>query len=74
MKALVTIFALAALASSSAVAKTAVGTKHSSPPKPIAPAISAKPADRGNMFESDSLGRQWFPNPDRQLPVPDHYP
>jgi len=25
-----------------------------------------------NMYESDSLGRQSFANPDRVLPVPDH--
>jgi hypothetical protein len=37
-----------------------------------------RPADLGDryparMFESYSQGHQWFPNPDRLLPVPEHW-
>ena len=38
----------------------------------------SSPADLGDryparMFESYSQGHQWFPNPDRLLPVPEHW-
>jgi hypothetical protein len=65
MKTFFAIVALTLLVAASAAAK---GAAH---PKPI---THVEPAHRNNIYESDSLGHQSFPNPDRVLPVPDHYP
>jgi hypothetical protein len=53
MKTLITTLALAALVATSAVAKT-VQTNH---------------ADRSNIYDSESLGHQSFPNPDRDFSI-----
>jgi hypothetical protein len=74
MKIVITILALASLGATAAVAKTDVHINHAKSPRHTGAAIFTKPADKTNMFESESLGHQWFPNPDRLLPVPDHYP
>jgi len=54
MKTLITTLALASLVATSAVAKTAVHAGH---------------VDRSNIYESDSLGHQSFPNPDRDFSI-----
>jgi hypothetical protein len=54
MKTLISTLALASLVATSAVAKTAVHTKH---------------IDHSNVYESDSLGHQSFPNPDRDFSI-----
>jgi hypothetical protein len=58
MKTLVITLAVASLVATSAVAKTNMHTNH---------------ADRSNIYQSDSLGHQSYPNPDRgpyPTPVP----
>ena len=65
MKTFFAIMALTLLVAASAAAKGAARTK---------PITHVEPAHRNNIYELDSLGHQWFPNPDRVLPVPDHYP
>ena len=65
MKTLITTLALASLFATSAVAKSGVHSKHTK---------HVEPAYYNNVYKLESLGRQWFPNPDRLLPVPDHYP
>jgi hypothetical protein len=65
MKTLITTLALASLAAAPAVAKGEVHSRH---------IRHAEPAYYSNVFESQSLGHQSYPNPDRALPVPDHYP
>jgi hypothetical protein len=65
MKTLITTLALTSLVATSAVAKSEVHSKHIK---------RVEPAYYSNIYESDSLGHQSYPNPDRVLPVPDHYP
>jgi hypothetical protein len=58
MKTLVITLAVASLVANSAVAKTKLHTNH---------------VDRSNIYQSDSLGHQSYPNPDRgpyPTPVP----
>jgi hypothetical protein len=50
MKTLVITLAVASLVATSAVAKTKLHTNH---------------VDRSNIYQSDSLGHQSYPNPDR---------
>jgi hypothetical protein len=54
MKTLITALALASLVAASAFAETAIHTKH---------------IDHSNVYESDSLGHQSFPNPDRDFSI-----
>jgi hypothetical protein len=54
MKTLITTLVLASLVATSAFAKTAVHTRH---------------VDHSNTFESESLGHQSFPNPDRDFSI-----
>jgi hypothetical protein len=56
MKTLITTLAVASLVATSAIAKTQVHTKH---------------VDRSDIYQSDSLGYQSYPNPDRG-PYPAH--
>ena len=56
MKTLITILAVASLVATSAVAKTKVHNNH---------------LDRSDIYQSDSLGYQSYPNPDRG-PYPAH--
>jgi hypothetical protein len=53
MKTFITILTLAALATTSAVAKTA----------------TAKRADSGSIYQSHAQGNQSYPNPDRVFPA-----
>jgi hypothetical protein len=53
MKTLITTLALASLVATSAVAKS-VHTTH---------------VDGGNLYQSDSLGHQSYPNPDRDFSI-----
>jgi hypothetical protein len=56
MKTLIAALAVASLVATSAVAKTEVHTNH---------------VDRSHIYESESLGYQSYPNPDRgPYPVP----
>jgi hypothetical protein len=53
MKTLITVFALAALAATSALAQ--------------APKVKAIHRDAANIYQSDAQGNQTFPNPDRDF-------
>jgi hypothetical protein len=53
MKTLITVFALAALATTSAMAQ--------------APKVKAIRANSANIYQSDAQGNQTFPNPDRDF-------
>jgi hypothetical protein len=53
MKTLITVFALAALATTSALAQ--------------APKVKAIHRDAANIYQSDAQGNQTFPNPDRDF-------
>jgi len=54
MKTLIAALALVSFFAASAAAKTAVHTTH---------------VDRSNTYESDSLGHQSLPNPDRDFSI-----
>jgi hypothetical protein len=54
MKTIIAILALASLVATSAVAKTENHATH---------------VDRGNIYYSDSLGHQSYPNPDRDFSI-----
>ena len=54
MKTLITTLALASLVATSAFAQTAARSGH---------------VDHGNVYESESLGHQSFPNPDRDYSI-----
>ena len=54
MKILITTLALASLVATTAFAKTAVHTRN---------------VDHSNVYESESLGHQSFPNPDRDYSI-----
>jgi hypothetical protein len=81
LKVLLSTLGVAALLASPAIAKT----ERHAPPTAVYHARGfvasygaaeggfAKHVDHSNIYESDSLGHQPFPNPDRVLPAPDHY-
>ena len=53
MKTIITTLALASLVATSAVAKS----------------VHTKPADYSNVYQSESLGHQSYPNPDRDFSI-----
>ena len=53
MKTIIITLALASLVATSAVAKI----------------VHAKPVDHGNVYQSESLGHQSYPNPDRDFSI-----
>jgi hypothetical protein len=53
MKTIITTLALASLVATSAVAKI----------------VHAKPVDHSNVYQSESLGHQSYPNPDRDFGI-----
>ena len=53
MKTLITTLALASSVATSAVAKT----------------VHTKPVDHSNVYQSESLGHQSYPNPDRDFSI-----
>ena len=53
MKTIITTFALASLVATSAVAKS----------------VHTKSLDHSNVYQSDSLGHQSYPNPDRDFSI-----
>jgi len=55
MKTIITILMFASLVATSAVAKTEKG--------------NTAPVDRSNIYQSDSLGHQSSPNPDRDFSI-----
>jgi hypothetical protein len=71
---------IAALPASSVMAKTQ-RHHHAAPSSVCIPSDARGAVDprgafrtpRDGAYESDSLGHQSFPNPDRTFPAPDHY-